>query len=598
MGNKDGMMKDKIRIFCNIIVQLNTILEKPQKKRFIRMFFLFFVIAFLEMLGVTAIIPFISALLDVDKLMDNRYLRDLIHVINIQDLNKVLLLIGAMLILVYFVKNISLLIVRGIQNVYQYKIQQELSTKMLKFYMRRPYEFFVNTNSTEIYKGINGDVLGIHEVIRDLLVIISELIVTAFIMFSIFIINIGISIGLLLSSFVCVMVILLGCRKFVRLAGIKVREADIEKTKYAFQSINGIKEIFVLQRQDFFIKEYDKAYELYRKNISCYMFVNLIPERLIEMILASGIILFVCLQNVLGYDSINYVSQLAAVALACFRMLPSINKIVTGVNDMIYRMPEVQAVYMNILEVKKQEAEKDNQEEMFTVEQLSFEKELIMKDISWHYANSDRNILEQVSLHIRKGESVALIGESGAGKSTLADIIMGLLHPQEGKILLDEIDISKLEKQRSRLIGYVPQNVYLIDDTIRNNVAFGIEQQDIRDEDVWRALEEAELSQFVKGLPNKLDTIVGERGIKFSGGQRQRIAIARTLYYNPEILVLDEATSALDSETEKAVMDSINSLMGVKTLIIVAHRLSTIQNCDTIYEIKDGKVFKKSKKDE
>lgn len=228
---------------------------------------------------------------------------------------------------------------------------------------------------------------------------------------------------------------------------------------------------------------------------------------------------------------------------------------------------------------------------------LTFNKDIEIRDITWQYANTDRNVLEHLSLKISKGESIALIGESGAGKSTLADVIMGLLDPQQGDILVDGQPIKSNLLQWSKLIGYVPQSVYLIDDTIRNNVAFGIPLNEIQDEKIWAALKQARLDEYIQGLPYGLDTIVGDRGIKFSGGQRQRIAIARTMYYDPQILVLDEATSALDDETEKAVMESIDSLQGHKTLIIIAHRLSTIQKCDKIYEVVDKGIIERNKND-
>ncbi|RHP90058.1 ATP-binding cassette domain-containing protein [Firmicutes bacterium AM59-13] len=196
---------------------------------------------------------------------------------------------------------------------------------------------------------------------------------------------------------------------------------------------------------------------------------------------------------------------------------------------------------------------------------------------------------------MKKGESVAFIGESGAGKTTLADIILGLYIPQEGTVTVDGVSIYDIPQDWSRIVGYVPQSVYLLDDTIRNNILFGEKQMD--DKKIWDALKQAQLYDFVKTLPDGLNTIVGERGIKFSGGQRQRIAIARALYYNPDILVLDEATSALDNETEEALMESIEALQGLKTLIIIAHRLSTIRNCDKIYEVKDGKIELRNKEE-
>ena len=211
----------------------------------------------------------------------------------------------------------------------------------------------------------------------------------------------------------------------------------------------------------------------------------------------------------------------------------------------------------------------------------------------WQYEGQTRPVLDGVSFEIHKGQSVALIGTSGSGKTTLSDVILGLLTPAKGSVYMDGIDIYTMPKAWAGIVGYVPQSVFLIDDTIRNNVAFGL--RDIDDADIWKALEQAQLKAFVETLPAGLDTIVGDRGIKFSGGQRQRVAIARALFNKPEILILDEATAALDNETEKAVMESIDALQGQITMVIVAHRLTTIRNCDSIYEIKDGKAVKRSK---
>jgi ABC-type multidrug transport system fused ATPase/permease subunit len=222
---------------------------------------------------------------------------------------------------------------------------------------------------------------------------------------------------------------------------------------------------------------------------------------------------------------------------------------------------------------------------------------LEIKNISFAYPNTDDNVLENISFDIEEGQSIGLIGPSGAGKTTLVDIILSLLKPSDGEILIDGTNIEDLGGQWNSIIGYVPQSLYILDDSIRRNVAFGEPIENIDDKKVWEALRIAQLDDFVKTLPNQLETQVGEWGTRFSGGQRQRMAIARALYRNPEILVLDEATAALDNETEKDVMQAIENLQGYKTLIIVAHRLSTVQNCDTIYEVKDKGIFEKNKEE-
>ena len=222
-------------------------------------------------------------------------------------------------------------------------------------------------------------------------------------------------------------------------------------------------------------------------------------------------------------------------------------------------------------------------------ETIEFKEKLVIQNVGWKYKNQKKSVLSNVCMEIRKGESIAFIGSSGSGKTTLSDIILGLLHPRQGAILMDDnIDVYSILDEWGHIVGYVPQSVFLLDDTVRNNILFGLPKEQVNDALIWESLEQAQIKEFIESLPEGLDTIVGERGIKFSGGQKQRIALARALYNKPEILVLDEATAALDGETEKAVMDSISALQGKITMIIVAHRLTTIRDCDKIYRIENG----------
>ncbi len=595
-------MLGKLAILREVLHKINIILTKEQKTKSISAFISITISSLLELLGVTIIVPFITTVMNPQIIMQNKYFLYIINTLHIQSPSQstTLIIFGVLLMLVYIAKNIGLLYSRYIQNSYQNNIQKDISVMMMKSYLNHPYEYFVNTNISEILRGISGDVSGFTAIINVLLSCLSELLTAGLILCFILTMDFLTSIGLIITAALCVVIIVFGCKNVTARIGARQRETSLVQSKCTYQTFSGIKDIFVMQRKRFFLNAYEEASEKQINVQKIYLLILAIPERIIEVLIVCGIVTIVCVRILQGYAAEEYISQLAAVAIACFRLLPTLNKLTGGASQLIYNMPCLDSVYDNIIEareyVKKDIIMTSDTEESST-QSLTFNRCIEIRDITWQYANTDRNVLEHLSLKIYKGESVALIGESGAGKSTLADLIMGLLAPQQGLILVDEKPITQDLYQWSKLIGYVPQSVYLTDDTIRNNVAFGIPEDEIEDENIWSALKQARLDEYVRTLPYGLDTIVGERGIKFSGGQRQRIAIARTMYYDPEILVLDEATSALDDETERAVMESIDSLQGKKTLIIIAHRLSTIQKCNKIYEVVDKKIVERDKKD-
>ena len=349
-----------------------------------------------------------------------------------------------------------------------------------------------------------------------------------------------------------------------------------------------------MKKNEFFINKYDMAYFQQSKMEKRYSFLNECPEKIIEMSCITGILGIVCVRLAIGVDINRFVSQLSVFAVAAFRILPAISRLIGYMNGLVYARPALEDAYNQLMEVEEYEEQRkayirhNIQGDRPT--DFAFNDKIEIRGITWKYPNSDIFVLKSLDLTIHKGEAVGFIGSSGAGKTTLSDIILGLFRPLEGNVFADGTDIYTIPEAWARVIGYVPQTVYLTDDTIRNNIAFGEDEQCIEDDRIWSALEQAQLKEFVSKLPQELDTIVGERGIRFSGGQKQRIAIARALYYDPDIIVLDEATSALDSETENAVMESIDALQKRKTLIIVAHRLSTLKNCDKVFEIQNGKA--------
>lgn len=590
-------MLKNVRAVWNILFQINNILSRKQKKDAILVFIYMLIGSSFELLGVSAIYPFLLVMLDFENLREKWYIRFIYDIFpNIIE-RDILLVIGGIVILVYILKNLFLVFNAYVQHSYAAKFQCEISTRMLSAYMRRPYLFFLDTNSGVIMRGITSDIYGAYQVFLCFLTMCTEILTVAVLGIFLFVIDWALSLSAMALMAVCFFTIMFFCKGRMKRAGNILREAEALKNQYGYQAINGIKEISVLNRREKFVKKFNKAALLEQKATAAYGFICACPDRILEGVCIGGFMGIICIKIAMGTNLNFFVPVIGSFAMAAFRILPSIARISNRVNTIVYYRPALQSVYDNMKEAEEYKMLHDgfSVRENRQSEYIHFTNKITINNIYWRYQNSRNDILHNASLYINKGESVAFIGASGAGKTTMADIIMGLFRPQRGMVEMDGIDIFTMPQEWSKIIGYVPQSVFLIDDSVRCNVAFGLEKEEISDEKIWEALKQAQMKPFIESLPNGLDTIVGERGVKLSGGQRQRIAIARALYENPDILVLDEATSALDSETETAVMESIDALQGTKTLIIIAHRLTTIRKCNRIYEIGDGVAVERKK---
>lgn len=591
-------MLQEVKKVKDIWDKFQFILTSSQKKWGAVILIMTLIGAVVETMGVSVIIPFVRAMIDIDEMMGNQYISLLVGMFHIQNEAQLILVLGGGIALIYIVKNLYLTLLSYWRVKYSTKVQRELSITMMKSYMKRGYLFFAQVNTSDLLRGVLGDVNAVYQMMYHSFRVIAEVLTAIAIIIFILLTDTIMAVCVIVLAVMCVCVIIFGFRKPVHRLGLQYRASSKEVHRHSLQAFQGIKEVIVMHRQGFFVARYEEAYEKQQRAMIGQTVSTECPAYIIEAVCVSGLILAVCLRVTTGDDATSFIPQLASFAVGAFRILPSLGRITSSFNQIVYYSSSLNKTYENLKEVKESE-EQESLEVASLTEQQDAQKEqssyLSIENVCWRYPSGERAVLDGVNIQIQKGTAVAFIGHSGAGKTTLADIILGLYRPQNGHIKFEGTDIRTMPEKWCSLVGYIPQSVYLLDDTIRNNVAFGIEHPD--DTLIWKALEEAQLKEFVLSLPDKLDTVVGDRGVRFSGGQRQRVAIARALYYNPPILILDEATSALDTETENAVMEAINSLQGNKTLIIVAHRLSTIRKCDEIYEIVDGKALKRRKEE-
>lgn len=582
----------------DLFSKLNYVLTREQKKYGILVLVMALISAVLEMLGVSIILPLLDAFLAPDALMEKWYIRPVVQLFRLNSTNEVILTLCVLIIVLYLLKNIYSSLYSWVSSKYSCKVSRELSVRMLSTYMKQGYSFFAKNNSARLLRGMGSDVSNVYQIVVHIFNILSK--AFTIVCIAVFMIMVTPWLSSLLIALVvfCFAITQIIFRKPMRKYGEMSRICQGRISQTSLEAIQGSKEILVKNRQNYFVGAYEKSAIEGNKAEIRLRFAEAAPAYIIEAVCITGLMLVVAAQMMRGGDSTELLGHLSVIAIAAFRILPALGAILSSINIVMYCTPALSATYDMISlvkELEKVEQDKDKVIKDSVLENITFKEEIKLDHILFGYQSDDGRVeyvISDLCMTIKKGTSVAFIGTSGAGKTTLSDILLGLFKPQEGRVLMDGINIEDMGERWSQIVGYVPQSIYMTDTTIRENIAFGIIEKEIDDEKIWEALKMAQLKDFVEGLPEKLDTKVGEWGVQFSGGQRQRVAIARALYGNPDILVLDEATAALDTETETAVMESINALQGVKTLIIVAHRLTTIRNCDIIYRIEDGKAVK------
>ena len=571
------------------------LLDKKQKHKMVLLVFLMLIGAVLETLGVSMILPVMSVVMEENAVRKHAYLQvicDLFH-IAYDDTRTLMILVMVGLLVIFAVKNVFLFFQQKVQLKFVYTNQFATSRRMMINFMERPYEYYLNADTSVIQRSITSDVNNMYGLILSLLQLVSEGIVFVCLIAVSLVSDVMMSITVALLLVVVLAIIKWVLKPIMRKAGEENQDYYSGLYKWIDQSVMGIKEIKIANKENYFINEYAKCGEGYVNAVQRYNLYNATPRLLIETVALAGMIFYMMIQLLSGVQVTAILPQLTLLALVAMRLIPCANRINNHLTSISYFEPFFMGVSDNLQEEIRDESIDYNAasyQKKVEVQKLEIRHNIQLKDIVYKYPNTETLIFDRANMEIPIGKSVGIVGTSGAGKTTIVDILLGLLQIQSGEILADGVEVREHYQSFLKDIGYIPQTIFMIDSTIRKNVAFGVADEDIDDAKVWRALQEAQLDEFVRGLPDGLDTSIGERGIRISGGQRQRIGIARALFEDPEVLVLDEATSALDNETEAAIMESINMLHGKKTLIIIAHRLQTIEKCDMVYRVEKGQV--------
>lgn len=578
-----------------IFKKMNKLLDARQKRIMVVIVFLMLIGGVLESLSISVVIPVVSVLLDPKAVETNDFLAAIYNGLHLQNVTQFTVVMLVALIGAFILKNLFLFLQNVVQLRFVYTNQFATSRRMMINFMKRPYEYYLNADTAVIQRNITSDVNNMYGLILSVLQLISEGVVFACLVAVLLIVDAKMIMTIAVLLIVVLLLIKVVLKPIMVKAGQENQDYYSGLYKWIEQSVMGIKEIKIANKEQYFINEYAKCGFGYVNAVQKYNLFNSTPRLLIETVCIAGLVLYMMIVMLQGATVTEMIPQLTTFGMAAMRLIPSANRINNYLTSISYFEP----FFMGVSDHLQEEIHDENMvydveayDHKKIVEKLDIKDKIELKDITYKYPKSEQLIFDHADMEIPIGSAVGIVGSSGSGKTTVVDILLGLLELQTGNIYADGINVKEHYEEWLKNIGYIPQTIFMIDSTIRKNVAFGIADEDIDDERVWAVLKEAQLDEFVKSLPEGLDTGIGERGIRLSGGQRQRIGIARALFEDPEVLVLDEATSALDNDTEAAIMESINRLHGKKTLIIIAHRLQTIEKCDIVYRVENGKVSK------
>ena len=578
----------------SMLHKVSYLFDRKQKKQILGLAVLILIGGLLETMGVSMLLPVVQAIMDPEAIMENELVGVVVDALGIRTSRQLIILMLGSLIAVYVIKNAYLLFQTYVQNTFVTRNRNRMISRVMREFLGRPYEEYLGADIPTVFRLTDSDIPNAFQLILVLIQMVTEIVVAGSLCVVLVVVSPAMSLFILCIFLGMTLVITKILKPRLNAIGHRNQQIQSRIAKWRIQSIYGLKDVKVLHREEFFVRNYYESGAMGADVARNYAVFNNLPRLLIETIFMASMLFFIMLYMLRGGNITVLIPQLSAFAVAAIRVMPGTNRINTYLSEIAYAQPCLDYLYENLTANMKMDVNgsvtgltADGQGQ---AARTSLQDKIVLDHITYAYPNTDKNIFTDAHMEVKKGQSVGIMGPSGAGKSTVVDILLGLLRVQAGTITCDGVDIFDNYADWLGKIGYIPQSIYLIDESIRDNIAFGIDADQIDDKRIWEVLEEAQLKDFVQELPEGLDTTIGDRGVRISGGQRQRLGIARALYHNPEILVFDEATSALDSDTEKAVMDAINSFHGRKTMVIIAHRLNTIAKCDVIYKVEGEKI--------
>ena len=565
------------------------LLKLKDSKGAVLMLVMMLITALLDMIGVASILPFIAVLVNPDIIQTNFILKTLFDYLSrfgVENNQHFLFALGVIVFVLLIISLIFKALATYVQIRFVLMREYIIGKYLVEGYLHQPYNWFLKKNSAELGKSILSEVsLVIYGSIIPLINLIAQTTVALALITLIFIVDPFLALRVALVLATCYLIIFLTLKNFISKIGHERVKDNDTRFKIVSEAFGAVKEIKFGGLEKKYINRFVEPAKNYAKSLSLVQIIGQLPRYFLEGVALGGMIILVSYLVVSGKNFSGIIPVLALYAFAGYRLIPALQQIYASLTQLNFSRTALNSLHNDLINLKYKNNENNNQS-------ILIKKHIRLENIKFRYSENKKFVLKNISLSIPTLSKVGFIGSTGAGKTTLIDVILGLLSPQGGKFFVDETTItSKNIRNWQKLIGYVPQQIYLSDDTLASNIAFGVDPKDINFKSLEETTKIANLHNFILDeLPNGYETMIGERGIRLSGGQRQRIGIARALYHNPQLLILDEATSSLDNITEKAISDAINNLKNKITIIIIAHRLTTLKNCDKIYLLDNGLI--------